>query len=250
VFSFVASFLLAAGAVAVLRGSSGGGPAKSTTPVVVTTSKPLPSTGAWRITVAVVMGGRRSPVKVLHSPTRPKELPRVDTVSPPRDDGAAARTLQDVLRSAATDKAKRAAIAAFLGAAGIVGAGGAAAPTDDTGTAVASVALLGAALGECLPGIPSTIIAKRMKAVEPVGLGMDRPHVTFSKSVGAETVVAQVAIKGRGPRRVAVAIIARGPSGPPAAAPSAVAGGKAALTTVGGWLEDNLHAPKPFKPAC
>jgi hypothetical protein len=74
--------------------------------------------------------------------------------------------------------------------------------------------------------------------------------VTFSKSVGAETVVAQVAIKGRGPRRVAVAIIARGPSGPPAAAPRAVAGGKAALTTVGGWLEDNLHAPKPFKPAC
>ena len=253
VFSFVASFVLAAGAVALLRPDTTDGPgdpedSPALAAVEVPTSRSLPMALPWQVTVAATLGGRRAYVKVLRSRTRAGTVPPVQTLGMPRPDDGAGRSLQRSEQVSRDDRERRDAMERFVNTAGIVRDGQSESAAGDRAAAVRSVALLGGALGGCLSGLglADKTVVKRMEAQDPVGLGMDRPHVTFQEMAGGDTVVAQVGILGGGPGRIAVAIVARART----TSPYAIENGKKVLRDAAEWLDKYVRSPKGYKPAC
>lgn len=248
VFSFVASFLLAAGAMALLRGADGPGKAPDLAEVEVERAESFPNVGPWRVAVAATLSGRGSSVVVIRGPEGRDADPTIQIERPRRDD-AAAQTLQARLNQVGEGgiEQHRSLLKQFLDTSGIEGAGSPGQSTDDSRTAVASASRLGGTIANCprgSPDEPATVSA--LKGITNAA-GGGRPHVTLRGTQGRETVVSQVAILGGGTSRIAVAIVARVRSVNPNTAQS----GEEVLEKVARWLdEDNLHAPVDYVPAC
>jgi hypothetical protein len=243
VLSFAASFVIAAAAVAMLRGSGG---SKHSAAAVELEHKPtpFPNVRPWRVEVAATLSGRPGSVMVLRAPAPGGGAPSTATAKP-RPGGTPGQTLRDQLKHVMGNTAKvRAVLHRFLDTSGVEAGGPADPSPDDSRTAVASASLLSGPIAQC-PNesrtAPAAVIALQQVAKAP-GVRDPRPHVTLPGREGDDTVVSQVAIIGGSTSRIAVAIVAR--------APSTSDGGDVVVTKVAGWLDRNLHAPEGYKPAC
>ena len=243
-FSFVASFAIAMVVTGALTGSDEAGDPGETpaAEVGVYPKKQLPSAGRWRLTVAAMMAGGRS-VTLVRGRTAASPKPAIE-VTEERTDGSAAKDLQAQLDASTLPQQRRDAIVRFVDTAGFVD-GPAQASRDDVATAVTSASLLAGALGRCLKDlrIDRETVFALMKPEDAFGLA-DRPHVTFGEPLGDETILSQVGILGRGRRSIAVGMVARVNGAPSPAARTDV------LKKLAKWADDNLHAPKPYRPAC
>lgn len=244
VSSFVVSFLLAAGAMAMLRGSADAPTPGSSTAVVVEKSN-FPNVGPWRVTVAAVMAGRPSAVTVLRSSGVRNAPPAV--AHEPRIDGDAARRLETEFQLAA-DGRRLGVLTRFLDTLGI---GGGAAPKpsrDDARAVVTASSLLGGRIATCRVGSPiEPDDIRDLMLVEPALPGeKPAPQLTLARTQNGETVVSQARIKGGGDTRIAIAIVARART----AGAQGEAFGRAVVATTAKWLKENLRPPRPYTPKC
>ena len=244
VFSFTASFLLAAGAMAMLRGSDTTDQDAGSKPAAVEVDgSPFPNVGPWRVAVAATLSGRSPSVTVLRGPKALNAAPSAGTAQPLGESDAARKLDAELERLRGGDaEQEREVLKKYLDTSGLE-AGGQPDAREDSATAVASASLLGGIIAPCraAPKRPAAV-----DALKAVTAPRARPHVMLAGTPGNDTVVSEVAIVGGGKQRVAVAIVARVPSQKPATAQSGIE----VVEKVADWLDDHLSAPDDYEPAC
>jgi hypothetical protein len=244
VASFFVSFVLAAGATAMLRGSG-----DDTPDPAATTSREQPPAGRsvsvggsveslwkdvepWRVTFAAASSGagryaapaRRASPDAHGLGGSAISDPVVAELRERKPGGTANRAVMQFLES--RERRKRSNDLSRV-----------------AWTVRDSASFLAAAAAGCLPQQSLSVesAGDLLGDAQQVGFGetaTPRPHATRITIRGATIIVRQVAVIGRGRRKMAVSIVARADS------PEAAAGMKPVMKKVAGWIEDHVRLAK------